>query len=408
MEVLYPRCCGLDVHKKEIVACVITPEGKETRTFGTLTEELLSLADWLRDRQVTHVAMESTGPYWKPIYNLLEAEFYLVLGNAQHIKIVPGRKTDVKDAEWIADLLQHGLIRGSFVPDRPQRELREVLRYRRSLIQERAREVNRVQKVLEGANIKLGNVASDVLGVSGKAMLAAIAGGEDDPEVLADLAKGSLRHKHEELKKALTGLIGPHQRLVISCQLEHLAFLDTQIARLDEEITGRMRPFDEKIELVDGIPGIDKRSAQDILGEIGPNIEQFHDAEHLASWAGVCPGNNKSAGKRRSGRTRPGNRWLRTAAVVAARAAILARDNYMKSQYHRLAARRGDKKAALAVAHTILVTVYHMLKKGTAYHELGPDYFDKRNTNATVRRAVQRIENLGFKVTLEASEPAFS
>ncbi len=408
MEVLYPRCCGLDVHKKEIVACVITPEGKETRTFGTLTEELLSLADWLRDRQVTHVAMESTGPYWKPIYNLLEAEFYLVLGNAQHIKIVPGRKTDVKDAEWIADLLQHGLIRGSFVPDRPQRELREVLRYRRSLIQERAREVNRVQKVLEGANIKLGNVASDVLGVSGKAMLAAIAGGEDDPEVLADLAKGSLRHKHEELKKALTGLIGPHQRLVISCQLEHLAFLDTQIARLDEEITGRMRPFDEKIELVDGIPGIDKRSAQDILGEIGPNIEQFHDAEHLASWAGVCPGNNKSAGKRRSGRTRPGNRWLRTAAVVAARSAIRARDNYLKAQYHRLAARRGDKKAALAVAHTILVTLYHMLKKGTTYYELGPDYFEKRNTNATIRRAVQRIENLGFKVTLENAQPAFS
>ena len=408
MEVLYPRCCGLDVHKKEIVACVITPEGKQTRTFGTLTEELLSMAGWLRSVQVTHVAMESTGPYWKPIYNLMEAEFSLVLGNAQHIKIVPGRKTDVKDAEWIADLLRHGLIRGSFVPDRPQRELRELLRYRRSLIQERAREVNRIQKVLEGANIKLGNVASDVLGVSGKAMLAAIAGGEDDPEVLADLAKGSLRHKHEELKKALTGLIGPHQRVVISCQLEHLAFLDTQIARLDEEVTRRMGPFDDKIELVDGIPGIDKRTAQDILGEIGPNIEQFHDAEHLASWAGVCPGNNKSAGKRKSGRSRPGNRWLRTAAVVAARAAIRARDNYLKAQYHRLAARRGDKRAAMAVAHTILVTMYHMLKNGTTYHELGPDYFEKRNRSATVRRAVQRIENLGFKVTLESAQPAFS
>lgn len=408
MEVLYPRCCGLDVHKKEIVACVITPDGKEIRTFGTLTEELLSLADWLMSQQVTHVAMESTGPYWKPIYNVLEGEFTLVLGNAQHIKIVPGRKTDVKDAEWIADLLRHGLIRGSFVPDKSQRELRELLRYRRSLIQERAREANRIQKVLEGANIKLGNVVSDVLGASGKAMLAAIARGEDDPEVLADLAKGSLRHKHEELKKALTGVVGPHQRMVISCQLEHLAFLDMQIARLDEEVTRRMGPFDEMLELMDGIPGVDKRTGQDILGEIGPNIDQFHDAEHLASWAGVCPGNNTSAGKRKSGRSRPGNRWLRTAAVVAARAAIRARDNYLKAQYHRLAARRGDKRAAMAVAHTILVTTYHMLKKGTTYHELGADYFEKRNTNATIRRAVQRIENLGFKVTLERSQPAFS
>ena len=408
MEVLYERCCGLDVHKKGIVACIITPEGKETRTFGTMTDDLLKLADWLASRHVTHVAMESTGSYWKPVYNLLETEFTLVLGNAQHIKIVPGRKTDVKDAEWIADLLRHGLIRGSFVPDRSQRELRELLRYRRSLIQERAREVNRIQKVLEGANIKLGNVASDVLGASGRAMLSAIVQGMEDANALADLAKGRLRDKHQELEKALKGLIGPHQRMVIGCQLEHLAFLEAQIAKLDTEVADRMSPFDGDIHLADSIPGIDVRVAQDILGEIGRHMDQFPDAAHLASWAGVSPGNNRSAGKRRSGRTRRGNRWLRAALVVAARSALRCTGTYMNAQYHRLAARRGDKRAVLAVAHSILVMIYTMLKKGVTYQELGPDYFDKRNRQSTVRRAVQRIESLGYKVMLEAVQPVFS
>lgn len=408
MEVLYQRCCGLDVHKKTVVACAITPEGKETRTFGTMTEDLLALGDWLASLGVTHVAMESTGPYWKPVWNVLEGQFSLVLGNAQHIKIVPGRKTDVKDAEWIADLLRHGLIRGSFVPDKPQRELRELLRYRRSLIQERTREVNRIHKVLEGANIKLGSVASDVLGVSGRSMLQAIAEGADNPQALAGLAKGRLRDKAGELEKALTGVVGPHQRAILACQLRHLAYLEEEIATLDQEVASRMGPFEEQVQLVDTIPGIDVRAAQDILGEMGLHMDQFPSASHLASWAGVCPGNHRSAGKRKSGRTTRGNRWLRAALVVAARSAIRQTGTYLNAQYHRLAARRGDKRAVFAVAHTILVTIYHMLRKGRAYQDLGPDYFDRRTSHATIRRAVQRIERLGYKVTLEVPAPAFS
>lgn len=408
MEVLYERCCGLDVHKNSVVACAITPKGRETQTFGTMTEDLLALADWLSSLGVTHVAMESTGPYWKPVYNVLEAEFTLTLGNAQHIKVVPGRKTDIKDAEWIADLLRHGLIRGSFVPDRSQRELRELLRYRRSLIQEHSREVNRIQKVLEGANIKLGNVASDVLGASGRAMLRAIAQGTEDPEALANLAKGKLRDKHEELVKALKGLVGAHQRMIIGCQLHHLVSLEELIAKLDQEVANRMGSFDKAVELVDGIPGVDVRTAQDILGEIGLKMSQFPSASHLASWAGVCPGNNRSAGKRKSGRTRRGNRWLRSALTLAARGALRRADTYLNAQYHRLAARRGDKRAVMGVAHSILVTIYNMLQKNIQYEELGPDYFDKRNSKSTILRAVQRIERLGYKVTLEVPQPVFS
>jgi transposase len=408
MDVLNEQCCGLDVHKKTVVACVITPEGKEVRTFSTMTADLLQLADWLQSLNVSQVAMESTGPYWKPIYNLLEAEFRLTLANAHHIKIVPGRKTDVKDAEWIADLLRHGLIEGSFVPDRSQRELRELLRYRRSLIQERSREVNRIQKVLEGANIKLGDVASDVLGASGRAMLRAIAEGEDNPEVLADLAKGRLRDKRAELMKALQGLAGPHQRMIIKLQMAHLDFLDQQIAQLDAEVDRRMGTSGESVKLLDSIPGVDVRTAQDILGEIGTDMGQFPDADHIASWAGVCPGNNRSAGKRKSGRTRRGNRWLRAALVVAARSAVRCTGTYLNAQYHRLAARRGDKSAVMAVAHTILTDIYYMLRKGILYSELGPDYFDQRNTNSTIRRAVQRIERLGYKVSLEPTQVVFS
>lgn len=408
MEMVYERCCGLDVHKKTVVACAMTPQGKEVRTFSTVTEDLLQLADWLRSLQVSHVAMESTGPYWKPVYNLLEAEFHLTLANAHHVKVVPGRKTDVKDAEWIADLLRHGLIKGSFVPDRPQRELRELLRYRRSLIQERTREVNRIQKVLEGANIKLGDVASDVLGASGRSMLQAIARGEDDPEALANLAKGRLRDKHAQLVKALQGLVGPHQRMIIRVQMEHLDFLDKQIAKLDEEISERMGDSGEAIEWLDSIPGIDVRTAQDILAEIGTDMSRFPTAGHIASWAGVCPGNNRSAGKRKSGRTTRGNRWLRSALVVAARSALRCSGTYLNAQYHRLAARRGDKRAVLAVAHSILINIYHMLRKRIKYNDLGPDYFERRNIDATLRRAVKRIEGLGYKVTLEATEPVFS
>lgn len=408
MEVIYERCCGLDVHKKKVVACVMTPEGKKVRTFGTMTEDLLGLAGWLKDWRVTHVGMESTGVYCKPIYNLLEGNFSLVLGNANHIKNVPGRKTDVKDAEWIADLLRHGLIQGSFVPERSQRELRELLRYRTSLVQEETREVNRIQKVLEGANIKLGDVASDVLGASGRAMLEAIVQGVDDPKALADLAKGRLRDKLPALEKALNGLIGPHQRMVIQCQLRHLTFLDEEIGRLDKEVAKRMDPFDESIQQIDKIPGIATRTAQAILGEIGLDMTRFPSASHLASWAGVSPGNNMSADKRKSGRTTRGNRWLRSALVQAARGAVRTSSTYLNAQYHRLAARRGDKRAIMAVAHSILVIIYNMLRNKTTYQDMGIEYFDKRDTQAIVRRTIRRLERIGFDVTIVERQPVFS
>jgi len=402
MEVLYERCGALDVHKKLVVACVATPEGKETKTFGTMTNDLLELADYLVSKGCTHVAMESTGVYWKPIYNILEGTGIEVLVvNARDIKAVPGRKTDVKDAEWICDLLRHGLLRGSFIPDRPQRELRELVRYRKELVRERAREVNRLQKVLEGANIKLGDVATDVMGKSGQAMIEALVVGETDPELLASLAKGRLKKKSEQLASALRGLIGPHQRMILGAQLEHIRFLDKQIERLNREVEERMRPFDQAVEAIDEIPGIGRRIAEEVLAETGTNMDQFPSAGHLASWAGLCPGNNESAGKRKSGRTRHGNPHLRQALVEAAQAAAHTKDTYLSAQYHRIAARRGAKRAAVAVAHSMIVIIYHMLREGTAYQDLGSNHFDELNRNATVRRAVKRLEALGYKVTLE-------
>ncbi|MEW5867598.1 MAG: IS110 family transposase [Bacillota bacterium] len=402
MEVLYERCGALDVHKKLVVACVATPEGKETKTFGTMTSELLELADYLVSKGCTHVAMESTGVYWKPIYNILEGTGIEVLVvNARDIKAVPGRKTDVKDAEWICDLLRHGLLRGSFIPDRPQRELRELVRYRKELVRERAREVNRLQKVLEGANIKLGDVATDVMGKSGQAMIEALVVGETDPELLASLAKGRLKKKSEQLASALQGLIGPHQRMILGAQLEHIRFLDKQIERLNREVEERMRPFDQAVEAIDEIPGIGRRIAEEVLAETGTNMDRFPSAAHLASWAGLCPGNNESAGKRKSGRTRHGNPHLRQALVEAAQAAAHTKDTYLSAQYHRIAARRGAKRAAVAVAHSMIVIIYHMLREGTAYQDLGSNHFDELNRNATVRRAVKRLEALGYKVTLE-------
>jgi len=402
MEVVYERCCGLDVHKKSITAHLITPEGRETRTFGTMTDDLLELGDWLIAAGCTHVAMESTGVYWKPIYNLLEETgIEPMVVNAQHIKAVPGRKTDVKDAEWIAQLLRHGLLRGSYIPNRFQRELRELVRYRKSLVQERAREANRIQKVLEGANIKLGSVASDVLGKSGRAMLEAIVAGQTDPKALASLAKGQLKSKTDELQKALKGLLGSHQKTLLSLQLEHIAFLDRQIERASEEIKERMRPFEESVQALDAIPGLGVRAAEQILAELGTDMSRFPTAAHCASWAGICPGNNESAGKRKTGRTRKGNPALRSALVEAAHSAVRTRGTYLSVQYHRIAARRGGKRAIVAVAHTILVIIYHMLKNGTAYRDLGANHFDKVNEQAVVKRTVKRLEKLGYKVTLE-------
>lgn len=404
MKVVYERCCGLDVHKKTVVACAITPEGQEVRTFGTMTNDLLQLADWLAGKGVTHVAMESTGVYWKPVYNLLEGlGMTLLVVNAHHIKAVPGRKTDVKDAEWIADLLRHGLVRGSHIPDRPQRELQELVRYRKGLIQQRAQVINRIQKVLEGANIKLSSVARDVVGVSGRAMLEAMVAGEGDALTLASLARGRLRRKQGDLEEALRGLVGPHQRFLLQSQLRHLDFLDQEIVHLSEEIAQRMRPFEDALQRLDTIPGVGRRAAEQVLAEIGPDIRRFPTAAHLASWARVCPGNNESAGKRKSGRTGSGNRWLREALLEAAWAAARSRHTYLSAQYHRLAARRGTKRAIVAVAHTILVIIHHLLEEDTVYRELGGNYFDERQREATVRRSVKRIERLGYTVTLKAA-----
>jgi len=402
MDVVYERCAGLDIHRDTVVASVITPEGREVRTFGTVTDELLALGDWLLALGVTHAAMESTGVYWKPIYNLLEGSgLTLLVVNARHIKAVPGRKTDVRDAEWIADLLRHGLLRGSFIPDRGQRELRELVRYRRRLIEERAREAERLHKTLEGANIKLGAVASDILGASGRAMLAALVEGRDDPEALAALAKGRLRDKHDRLVAALRGLVGPHQRHLLATQLRHVDFLDTEVAGLSAEIEERMRPFASAVELIDTIPGVGLRTAQAILAETGVDMTRFPSDAHLASWARMCPGTDESAGKRKSGATGAGNPWLRAALVEAAHAAARTKSTYLGAQYRRIAARRGAKRAAVAVGHSILVALYHMLSDGVTYEDLGPTWFDERDRRAIVRRSVRRLEALGYRVTVE-------
>jgi transposase len=411
MRVVYERCCGLDVHKTSVVACVLAmgPQGeprKEVRTFGTMTADILALAEWLVGWGCTHVAMESTGVYWKPIWNLLEGSFELLLVNARHIKAVPGRKTDVRDSEWIADLLQHGLLQPSFVPDRPQRELRELTRYRTSLIRERAAEVNRLQKTLEGANIKLAAVATDIAGKSGRQILAAIVGGTTDPAALADLARGRMREKLPALERALAGRVGPHQRFLLAEQLAHIEYLDASIDRVSGEIQARLGPDEDAIARLVTIPGVGRRTAEVLVAEIGTDMRQFPTARHLASWAGLCPGNNESAGKRKSGRTRKGNPWLRAALVEVAQAAGRARQTYLGAHYRRLASRRGKKKACVAVGHTILGIAYHVLDRGTTYQDLGPQYFDRRDRTAVERRLVDRLESLGYKVTLEPVTPA--
>jgi len=404
MEVAHERCCGLDVHKRIVVACLLTPgtrgqPAREVRSFSTMTGGLLELADWLGAAGCTHVAMESTGSFWKPIYNILEDSFTLLLVNAQHLKAVPGRKTDVKDAEWIADLLRHGLLHPSFIPDRPGRELRELTRYRTSLIRERASEVNRIQKVLEGANIKLASVATNVVGVSGRAMLEAMVAGNEDPQSLADLAQGKLRGKREALEEALAGQLGPHQRFLLGVQLRHLDDLDASITVVNQEIQGRLSPFAEAAQRLTTIPGIGPRTAQVILSEVGSDVTRFPTGAHLASWAGVCPGNRESAGKRQSGRTRKGSPWLRSALVQAAHAASHTR-TYLAARYRRLAARRGARRAAMAVAHTILLIAHHLLKYGTVYQDLGANYYDQHDQPRVQQRLVRRLEALGYAVSL--------
>lgn len=407
MEIIYSYCAGLDVHKQTVVVCLKTPKGKKTCTFGTMTASLLEMADWLIANQCQAVAMESTGVYWKPIYNILEATGMDVLVvNAQHIKNVPGRKTDVKDSEWIADLLQHGLLRGSFIPDRDQRELRELVRYRTKLTQERSREVNRIQKVLEGANIKLGDVATDIMGKSAQEMLRAIVSGNQNPQAMAQMARGKLKNKTELLEKSLTGLIGQHQKMLLDTQLRHIDFLNEEIQKLSQEIESRMRPFEKAIEALDGIPGISRINAEQILCEIGIDMSRFPTDKHFASWAALCPGNNQSGGKRKSGKTRKGNMSLKAALTQAATSASRTKGTYFNAMYHRLAARRGKNKAIVAVAHAILVVIYHVLKADSSYRELGINHYSEINRQAAVKRSVKRLESMGFKVTIEPVEPA--
>jgi transposase len=410
MDVVYTQCAGLDVHKKTVVAAIIVPDGqgglhKETRTFGTMTVDLLALSDWLMGHGVTHAAMESTGEYWKPPFNILESNFEVLLVNAQHVKAVPGRKTDINDAEWLADLLRHGLLRASFIPPVGQREMREMTRHRSNFVRERATLVNRVQKVLESANIKLASVASDVMGVSGRAMLAALIEGHASPAEMADLAKGKLREKREQLVKALEGRVKPHHRFILTellCQIDNL---EEAVSHFDEQIQLLCVPFEAAIALLDTIPGVARQTAEIIVSEIGIDMSRFPSAAHLAAWAGVAPGNNESAGKRRSGKTRKGNQALGVALNQAAHGAAHTKGTYLSAQYHRLAGRRGKKKAIMAVAHSILVIAYHLIKRQEPYRELGGDYFDQRRPEATAKRLVKRLQQLGYEVVIQ-SQPA--
>ncbi|WP_240419497.1 IS110 family transposase [Paenibacillus periandrae] len=407
MEVLIERACGLDVHKKSITACIVTPDGKEIKTFRTHTVYLMELIDWINARGCSHVAMVSTGIFWKLIVNLLEAEdIEFLVVNAQHMKAVPGRKTDVKDAEWICDLLRHGLLKASYIPDRIQRELRELVRYRRSLIQERAREHNRIQKVLEGANIKLASVVSDIMGLSSRDMLEAMVEGETDPEKLAGFARRTLKRKKEELELALRGNMSAHQRLMLKAMLTHIDFLNEQIVDLDTEVAKRLDPFQEQLDRLDTIPGIARRTAEQILAEIGTDVgARFPSAAHLCSWIGLVPGHNESAGKRKPSKTRKGNKYLRAALTEAAQS-IRGSDNYLGAQYRRIAARKGRQRAAIAVAHSMMTIAYYLLTRGENYRDLGSNYFETRQQEMIVKQSVRRLENLGFTVTI--SNPAAS
>ena len=409
MEVVVERCCGIDVHHKSLTACVLVTalDGtveRHCQTFSTMTEGLLALDDWLESLAVTQVAIESTGVYWQPVFNVLEATREVLLVNPRHCKAVPGRKTDVQDAEWLADLLRHGLLRASFIPPAPIRELREVLRYRKTLVRERAQEVNRLHKVkvLEGANLKLGVVASDILGASGRQMLTALVAGEADPAALAELAKGRLRAKLPALRQALTGRVKPHHRLLIERLLAHIDFLEESMAVLQTEVAERLDAVADAVTLLQTIPGVGELAAATIVAEIGTDMSRFPSAAHLASWAGLCPGNHESAGKRSSGKPTGGNPWLKGVLTeVAWSISRLRQQTYLGAQYHRLARRRGKRRAVVAVAHSVVVIVYHLLATKQPYQDLGADYFDQRDKERLERHHVTRLRALGYEVELK-------
>jgi transposase len=406
MEPVIERCAGLDVHKETVAVCVRVPgpggeRVQHVQTFGTTTAALLALRDWLTAHQVTDVAMESTGVYWKPVYYVLEEMCTCLVVNAAHMRNVPGRKTDVQDCVWIAQLLEHGLLRGSFVPPAPIRELRDLTRYRKTLIQERAREAQRLHKVLEDAGVKLASVATDILGVSGRAMLDALVAGTTDPEALAELAKGRLRAKLPALREALAGRFREHHAFLVSQQLAHLDYLDETIEPVSARIAVVLRPFAETASPLDAIEGVDQRTIEGIVAEIGVDMAPFPSDRHLSSWTGICPGHHESAGKRLSGKTRKGNRWLRTTLTEAALAAIRVKDSRLAARYRRIMRHRGHKKAVVAVAHTILVIVSHRLKHRVPYEQLGVAYLDQRDREQATRRAVKQLERLGHRVILE-------
>jgi transposase len=409
MEVLYPHCAGLDVHKDTVVACVRHMSNgevrREVRTFKTTTKELLALSDWLAGEGCSHVAMEATGVYWKPVWHILsDGDLTLVLANAAHVKNVPGRKTDVNDATWLADLLAHGLIRGSFVPDEQTQEMRTLLRTRKQLVREGSRHVQRLQKTLEDANIKLDSVISDILGLSGRRMIEALIAGEADPGALAALAHRRIKATPAELEAALRGRVTRHHRFLLRLHLKQIDAINAVIDDIDQEVDALIEPFRNAIQLLITIPGVSDLSAGVILAEIGHDMSRFPTAGHLVSWAGLCPRNDESAGKRRSNRMRKGAPWLKTTLVQCARAAARKKASYFQAQYHRVCARRGDKKAIGAVAASILTTAYHMLKSGALYEDLGPDHFDKRGKGRQVDRLINRLQNLGFTVEITPLE----
>lgn len=408
MDPIVERCGGVDIGQATLVACILVGEAhkkprKELRTFRTVTRELLELRDWFLSEGVTHVSMESTGVYWKPVYAILEDDFEVILGNAHHIKNVPGRKTDVKDAEWLADLVRHGLIAKSFVPPPDIRVLRDLVRYRHKVVESRTSERNRLLKLLETANIKLSSVATDVFGVSGMAMLRALLEGTSTPQEIARLAKGRLRNRIDDLELALEGRIDSDHRFLLGLQLARLEQVESDLAKIDERIDDRLRPYEEQQARLIQIPGVDRVVSATLIAELGVDMSVFHSANHLAAWAGVCPGSNESAGKRKSTRVRKGNIHLKTALVEAGHAASRKKGSYLKDKFYRLKARRGHKRAAMAIGHKILIAAYHMLSKRIDYKELGEAYLDHLDKTKVAGILVRRLQRLGYDVTIKAA-----